>query len=897
MAVLGDLQRRIADLERRVARLEGLETPPAIDQPWPVQEQRAQASLADPAPPPAAAIPLMPVQPPPLPAVPASPIAPIKPKPERAAVMPYQPQPAPTAPLREGAWEQTIGLKWAGWAGAVVLVIGAALAIKYSYDMWLRQASAELRLALMSAGGFALIAAGEWVYRRVHVWSAVGLFGSGVATLFLVAYAGHGYLHVYNREVAFVVMGAVTLIGAAVAMRGRLVSIAILSLIGGNLVPVILSTGEARLVALMSYLLMLQFVAVILAAWGGSTRWWTLRWFSLMTTAGWMAVILMVSADRPFSYAPLAFTLVYAAVFHAEVIISALRRPADTSTGVPAALFSVAVTAGMVVATLAALHDASPVVRGAWILGQAAVLVAVGFAIRPARILSFGLRMQAAGLVVIAVPVALSGSAVTIAWVMLALVYASMAAKWDLQASRIAAVVTWALAMLYVPFALSGDAHADALRAAFVSQIPLYVVLLWIGALAGHGVASLIALTADESRRAELHKAALMLSGLATAAWVVAAVAGLPPMGATISLVAYAWLLAGMDRMSNFLRPAVQTMVVLIAATLKWLLVDLISQGMGSGWTAGQLAYVPMVNPLTGVGVLLAASMVGVWYLRRDSLYAAMGTDLGRMRPTIATVVVIVAAAALTAEIDRVIDAASDQGWKGTWPAGQVKQLCWTMLWAISAGLLGALLWRMHDQPVRRHNAIAALSGVLVALVGKFIVIDTLSSWIFGWRPPGAFLANPEMLTALVLLGLIIAASWGLRVGAAQRGRASLMGQVILLAGVALVLFAGSVEIDRGLSQFGGRALIGRQVAWSIWWSIVAIGAVVLGFALRASGLRYIGLALFAMTVVKVFIVDLQNVSTGWRTLSFIGLGLLLMGTSVLYGKFSPRILNARRAP
>src|SRR5690606_17147212 len=125
---------------------------------------------------------------------------------------------------------------------------------------------------------------------------------------------------------------------------------------------------------------------------------------------------------------------------------------------------------------------------------------------------------------------------------------------------------------------------------------------------------------------------------------------------------------------------------------------------------------------LTGLGVLIAASMVGVWYTRRASLYAAMGTDLGRIRPTIATIVVIAAAAALTTEIDRVIEAARGQGWGWTWPAGQVKQLCWTMLWAISAGLLGALLWRMHDQPARRHNAIAALSGVLVGLVGKFIV-------------------------------------------------------------------------------------------------------------------------------------------------------------------------------
>jgi uncharacterized membrane protein len=67
---------------------------------------------------------------------------------------------------------------------------------------------------------------------------------------------------------------------------------------------------------------------------------------------------------------------------------------------------------------------------------------------------------------------------------------------------------------------------------------------------------------------------------------------------------------------------------------------------------------------------------------------------------------------------------------------------------------------------------------------------------------------------------------------------------------------------------------------------------VALGFAIRVAGVRYFGLALFALTVVKVFFVDLSTVSTGYRILSFLGLGLLLLGTSVLYGKLSPVLLR-----
>ena len=93
----------------------------------------------------------------------------------------------------------------------------------------------------MSLGGFAMIAAGEWVYRKVNTIAAAALYGAGVATLFFVSHAGHAYYGLYQRETAFTMMGLTTVIGAAVAMRGRLVSIAVLALISGNLAPLVLA--------------------------------------------------------------------------------------------------------------------------------------------------------------------------------------------------------------------------------------------------------------------------------------------------------------------------------------------------------------------------------------------------------------------------------------------------------------------------------------------------------------------------------------------------------------------------------------------------------------------------------------------------------------------------------
>ena len=59
---------------------------------------------------------------------------------------------------------------------------------------------------------------------------------------------------------------------------------------------------------------------------------------------------------------------------------------------------------------------------------------------------------------------------------------------------------------------------------------------------------------------------------------------------------------------------------------------------------------------------------------------------------------------------------------------------------------------------------------------------------------------------------------------------------------------------------------------------------------LRNVGLRYFGLALLAITLLKVVLIDMSQVQTGYRILSFMALGGILLGTSVLYGKLTPRL-------
>jgi len=115
---------------------------------------------------------------------------------------------------------------------------------------------------------------------------------------------------------------------------------------------------------------------------------------------------------------------------------------------------------------------------------------------------------------------------------------------------------------------------------------------------------------------------------------------------------------------------------------------------------------------------------------------------------------------------------------------------------------------------------------------------------------------------------------------------------------VLILLWCGSLEIDRAFEHWVGPSVfanphLAKQVALSVFWAVFAVGSVAAGFAARVRSLRWLGLGLFAITLGKILLVDLGQVSTGYRILSFLGVGALLLGTSVLYGKLSPKLLQS----
>jgi uncharacterized membrane protein len=246
--------------------------------------------------------------------------------------------------------------------------------------------------------------------------------------------------------------------------------------------------------------------------------------------------------------------------------------------------------------------------------------------------------------------------------------------------------------------------------------------------------------------------------------------------------------------------------------------------------------------------------------------------------------------------VDRFVERQRALGYDWIWPPAQVKLFGLSLLWGAAVIALAIL----ERKPARGS---VWLWVFMMILIGKFLLVDTLAARLsFGPAPaPVPIIFNLQVFTAGLLLGaLLVLPSLAPLEGVDQATSRSLERTAKVLAMI-IVWWAGTLEIDRAFAtrfvatRFGDPELA-KQMGISLYWSLLAIGAIVAGFRLRASWLRYFGLALFAVTLVKVGAVDISQVRYGYRVLSALGLGLLLLATSVLYGRLTPRLLQEARA-
>lgn len=95
-----------------------------------------------------------------------------------------------------------------------------------------------------------------------------------------------------------------------------------------------------------------------------------------------------------------------------------------------------------------------------------------------------------------------------------------------------------------------------------------------------------------------------------------------------------------------------------------------------------------------------------------------------------------------------------------------------------------------------------------------------------------------------------------------------------------LLLYFLSGEVSLFFETY---AVTARQAALSVFWALFAIAIMFVGFSRKIAALRKGAIALFAVAVAKVVFIDMRSFGTPYRIISFIVLGLMLLGASYLY--------------
>jgi uncharacterized membrane protein len=211
-----------------------------------------------------------------------------------------------------------------------------------------------------------------------------------------------------------------------------------------------------------------------------------------------------------------------------------------------------------------------------------------------------------------------------------------------------------------------------------------------------------------------------------------------------------------------------------------------------------------------------------------------------------------------------------------------------TMGWFVEAG---ALLWVAHRTRSDFLNLFAV--GVLLLGIFRLLAIDNFET--------NQVIFNSRIATYAVALAVLGGIIWVGRSRSDDTGR-----HAVALATIAfnvLALYALSLEIsdyyshamaaanaqlryqpwDPARSSTWRSLRIAEGFSYSALWMAYGALLMMVGFWRRSAFIRWQALFLIAITIVKVFIYDVSQLDRGYRIVSFIVLGVLLLAISFVY--------------
>ena len=188
-------------------------------------------------------------------------------------------------------------------------------------------------------------------------------------------------------------------------------------------------------------------------------------------------------------------------------------------------------------------------------------------------------------------------------------------------------------------------------------------------------------------------------------------------------------------------------------------------------------------------------------------------------------------------------------------------------------------------------GTIAVAAFLLVDLTAFLLTLRELGfSWQWGYAHP-AF-QSADFFTALIGLAVFAAVvAVSLRLAHAHPAEEFWLNCAALssIAFNLIAVLTGVREISAAFAApsnaWNQDAALQQALAISAFLMLYGAALLAAGFWRRSGFLRWQALALLVFTICKTFLYDMRNLSQGYRVVSFLGLGALLMAISFAYQK------------
>lgn len=743
--------------------------------------------------------------------------------------------------------------------GIVILFFGVAFLLKYAYEH--TQVPLEVRLIGVALGGIALLGLG-WRLREQRAAYALALQGGGIGVLYLTIFAAFRLYALLPPGPAFALLVAIAIFSALLALWQDSLALAAIGVSGGFLAPILASTGQGSHVMLFSYYLVLN-LGIVAIAW--HKPWRVLNLLGFAFTFG-IGLLWGARSYRPEFFATtepflVAFFLLYVAIslLYARRQSFTLRHYVDGTLvfGVPLVAF------GLQTGLMREFEYGAA--WSAFALGAFYIVLASALWQRAGenlRLLCESFLALGVGFGTLAIPLAFDGRMTSAAWALegAAIVWVSVRQRRTLARA----------AGLALQFA-AGLAFAVEFNSG-VGPTPLlnsFLLGCFFIALGGLFCSAYLDRQRDGLQNWEPTAAALLLGW--GALW---------------------WAAGGLHEIDRHLDPALRlhaSLIFLVASAFGFSLLSTKLAWPNARWPAylvvpiGVLAVLGELDrtrhPFADFGWVAwpAAFASHLAILRR---HEPQDQDLhGKLHAVGLWLLVVVASEEFAWQIHRAVDG------QRVWPL-----IAWAVMPALALAALGAESVRQR-WPLAAHTKSYLLLGAapLAVFLGAWTVHANFSH--NGDPAPLPYLPLLNPLDIAQALAFVVVAHWLLTLRRLGYTGAAAAAPLYALFGSALFIWANGVllrtlhhwaDVPFRLDAMLRSVLV--QAAFSLFWSLLALGLMVVATRRAWRELWLLGAVLMGVVVGKLFLVDLSNAGTVERIVSFIGVGTLLL----VIGYFSP---------